>query len=317
MKRGELDDLVVFATVARERSFTRAAARLNLSPSSLSHTIKTIEARLGVQLLARTTRSVAPTAAGERLLDSVEPALKKIEAGLSALSDWQGIPSGTIKLTMAQYAAQTVVAPVLPKFLQDHPKISVELRVDSRLSDLVKEGFDAGIRWGDLVEQDMIAVRVGPDMRLIVVGAPSYFERHSLPQTPADLDHHNCINYRLLSGGGLAPWKFTRGGKEYRPHISGQVVLDDADLAATLILAGAGLGYMLEERAASDLAAGRLVPVLDDWCVPFVGYHLYYPRRQVTPALRALIDTLRWRATMSGVDSLDSTFQAAEVADDT
>jgi len=194
-----------------------------------------------------------------------------------------------------QYAAQTILAPVLPKFLRDHPQISIEIRVDSRFSDLVKEGFDAGIRWGSIVEQDMVGVRVGPDMRLIVVGSPVYFERYPAPQTPSDLSDHNCINYRLLTGGGYAPWRFARDGKEYRPRLSGQVVLDDPELAVTLILSGAGLGYMLEARAAPELAAGRLVQVLDDWCVPFIGHHLYYPNKQVTPALRALIDTLRWK----------------------
>jgi len=259
-----------------------------------------METRLGVQLLARTTRSVAPTQAGVRLLDSVHPALDKIETGLAALSNWRGVPSGTVKLTLPQYAAQTILAPALPTILRDYPKISVELRVDSRLSDLVKEGFDAGIRWGNLVEEDMVSVRVGPDMRLIVVGTPAYFERHPPPQTPADLEQHNCINYRLLSGGGYAPWKLARDGKEFRPRTDGQIVLDDADLAATLVLAGAGLGYMLEARAAPELASGRLVQVLDEWCAPFVGHHLYYPRKHVTPALRVLIDALRWKDELEG-----------------
>jgi len=233
------------------------------------------------------------------LLESVEPALSEIEKGLTALSNWRGMPSGTVKLTAPQYAAQTILAPVLPKFLRDYPKMSIEIRVDGRFSDLVREGFDAGIRWGSIVEQDMVGVRVGPDMRLIVVGSPDYFERYPPPKTPSDLDDHNCINYRLLTGGGYAPWTFARDGKEYRPRLGGQLVLDDPDLAMTLILSGAGLGYVLEARAAPELSAGRLVQVLDEWCVPFIGHHLYYPGKQVTPALRALINALRWNGGLS------------------
>ncbi len=317
MKRGEFDDLVAFAMVARARSFTRAAAELSVSPSALSHTIRSLESRLGIQLLARTTRSVAPTRAGAKLLDSIEPALKEIETGLIALSDWRGEPAGTVKLTTPQYAAQTILAPMLPQFLLDHPKISVELRVDVRFIDLVKNGFDAGIRWGNLVEQDMVAVRIGPDARLIVVGTPGYFKRCPPPETPADLDHHNCVNYRLLTGGGCAPWRFARDGKEIRYRPNGQLVVDDAEIAANLIIAGAGLGYMLEARAAPYLANGRLIQVLDEWCAPFTGHHLYYPRRQVTPALRALINALRKNARMSPFndsDEPDLALHNAEIA---
>jgi DNA-binding transcriptional LysR family regulator len=295
MKRGELDDLVAYGTIARARSFTRAAAELGVSPSALSHMMKGLETRLGVRLLARTTRSVAATPAGERLLRSIESAVEEVETGLAAMGEWRGDPSGAIRLTASQFAAQAVLAPALPKFLLANPKISVEVSVDSRLMDLVRDGFDAGIRWGGNVAQDMVAVRVGPDTRLIVVGSLDYFERNPRPRTPADLDRHNCILYRLVTGGGLFPWKLERDGKEVRTRAGGQLVLDDPDLAATLMLAGAGLGLMLEPKAAPHLADGRLVQVLDDWCVPFQGLHLYYPSRHVTPALRALIDALRWK----------------------
>lgn len=293
MKRGELDDLVAFAAIARARSFTRAAAELGLTPSALSHTMRGLETRLGVRLLARTTRSVAPTTAGERLLRSVENALQEVEGGLVAMSDWRGDPSGSLKITTFQFAAYTVLGPILPGFLRDNPKISVEVDIDTKLTDLVRDGYDAGIRWGNAVEQDMVAVRVSPDTRMVVVATPDYFERHPRPQTPADLEHHNCINYRFKSTGGYLPWKFERNGKDMRPRTEGQLILDDGELARDMILAGAGLGYMLEPQALPDLKAGRLVQVLDDWSAPYTGLHLYYPSRHITPALRALIAALR------------------------
>lgn len=294
MKRGQIDDLMAFATIARVRSFTRAAAELGVSPSALSHTMRSLETRLGVRLLARTTRSVAPTLAGERLLRSVESAVSEVEAGLQAMSEWRGAPSGSIRITTAQFAAQSVLAAALPTFLLDNPKITVEIRVESRMADLVRDGFDAGIRWGENVEQDMVAVRIGPNTRLVVVAAPSYLDRHPRPQSPADLEHHNCVNYRL-SGGGTFPWTLQRDGKEVRSRAEGQLIIEDApDVAKSLILSGVGMGMVLEEEAAPHLATGQLVQVLEDWCVPFGGLHLYYPSRHVSPALRALVDVLRW-----------------------
>lgn len=294
MKRGQFDDLFAFATIARARSFTRAAAELNVSPSALSHTLRGLEMRLGVRLLARTTRSVAPTPAGERLLRSVESAVKEVEAGLEAMGQWRGDPSGSIRITTSQFAAHAVLAPALPRFLLEHPKISVEVSVDSRLADLVRDGFDAGIRWGENVDQDMVAVRVGPNTRMIVVAAPAYLERNPRPNSPADLERHNCINYRLVSQGGTFPWTLERNGKTVRSRAEGQLILDDPDVAVNLIIAGAGLGLVLEQKASPHMEAGRLVQVLDDWCIPFEGPHLYYPSRHVTPALRALIDVLKW-----------------------
>ena len=295
MRRGDLDDLMTFAAVARARSFTRAAAELGMSPSALSHAMRALETRLGVRLLARTTRSVAPTAAGERLLRSLDPALEEVSRGLAAMADWRGEPSGTIRVTTFAYAAQIVLAPVLPRFLLDHPEVSVEVVAEDRLVDVVAAGFDAGIRIGETVEGDMVAVRVGPDLRTVIVGTAGYFERHPRPRTPADLESHNCVAYRLLGGGGLLPWEFARDGRETRVRASGQFVVNDALLAASAVRAGAGLGYMMEHDVAADLAQGKLVQVLDEWCEPFPGFHIYYPSRHVTPALRALVETLRWR----------------------
>jgi DNA-binding transcriptional LysR family regulator len=294
MRRGDLDDLSAFATVARLRSFTRAAAELGLSPSALSHAMRGLEGRLGVRLLARTTRSVAPTPAGQRLLGSLDPALVELEKGLAALADWRGAPSGTVRLTTFGYAARTILAPRLPAFLLDHPDVSVEVIVEDRLIDLVAGGFDAGIRLGETVERDMVAVPVGPRLRTVVVGTPGYFARHPPPDTPADLDRHVCVNYRLIGGGGLLPWEFERDGQDVKARPSGQLIVNDETLAGAAVRAGAGLGYMMEHDVEADIATGALVQVMAKWCPTFPGCHLYYPSRQVTPALRALIDALRW-----------------------
>lgn len=294
MRRGDLDDLSVFATVAQARSFTRAAAELGLSPSTLSHTMRGLEKRLGVRLLARTTRSVAPTAAGARLLASLKPALREVALGLSALADWRDAPSGALRLTTFGYASRTILAPRLPRFLIDHPDIAVEVVVDDRLVDLVARGFDAGIRFGETVERDMVAVRVGPDLRTLVVGTAGYFAKRSIPEVPADLEAHTCVNYRLIGGGGLLPWEFEQGGRALKLQPGGQLIVNDEVLAASAVRAGAGLGYMLEHDVAAEIADGRLIQVLDAWCTPFAGCHLYYPSRQVGPALRTLIDALRW-----------------------
>ena len=296
MRRGDLDDLAAFAAVARVRSFTRAAAELGLSPSALSHAMRSLEQRLGVRLLARTTRSVAPTAAGERLLRSLDPALAELARGLSALADWRGVPSGAIRLTTFGSAARMVLAPSLPDFLRAHPEISVEVIVEDRLVDLVAGGFDAGIRFGETVDRDMVAVPVGPALRTVVVGTPAYFATRPMPASPADLEAHNCVNYRLLGGGGLLPWEFEHEGRDIRFRPGGQLIVNDEVLAAATVRAGAGLGYMLEHDVAEEIADGRLIQVLDDWSPPFPGCYLYYPSRQVTPALRVLIDALRWTA---------------------
>ncbi|MCF1473782.1 MULTISPECIES: LysR family transcriptional regulator [Rhizobium/Agrobacterium group] len=294
MERGELNDLLAFAAVARERSFTRAAASLGISPSALSHAMRGLEERLGVRLLARTTRSVAPTEAGDRLLQSIRPAFASIEDGLSALAEWRDSPSGSVRITTFSYPAKTVLMAKLPAFLLSHPEIQVEVNIDDRLTDIVAEGYDAGIRFGENVAKDMIAVRVGPDLRTIVVATPCYFEHHPKPQTPGDLEVHNCIGYRLASAGGLLPWEFERDGREMKIRTSGSFVGNDGDLAAAAVRAGAGLGYLLEHDVAEDIASGRLIQVLDEWCPQFQGCYLYHPsRRQTPPALRALISALK------------------------
>ncbi|MBX5139289.1 LysR family transcriptional regulator [Rhizobium lentis] len=294
MERGELNDLLAFEAVARERSFTRAAALLGMSPSALSHAMRGLEDRLGVRLLARTTRSVAPTEAGERLLQSLRPALSGIEEGLEALREWRDNPSGTVRITTFAYAARVVLLPKLPAFLLAHPDIRVEVNIDDGLTDIVAAGFDAGIRLGEAVAKDMIAIRLGPDLRTVVVGTREYFERCPPPLSPHDLDRHACIGYRLATSGGLLPWEFEKDGKEFRIYTSGPLVANDSDLPAAAVRAGAGLGYMMEHEVADEIASGKLIQVLGDWCPAFPGFHLYHPgRRQSPPALRALIAALK------------------------
>jgi DNA-binding transcriptional LysR family regulator len=294
MKRGDLDDLAAFATVARARSFTRAAAELGLSPSALSHAMRGLEERLGVALLARTTRSVAPKAAGERLLRSLDPALAEVADGLAALAEWRGAPSGALRLTTIFYAARTILAEKLPAFLVDHPDVSVEVIGDDRPVDIVSDGFDAGIRLGASVVQDMIAVRLEPDVRGAVVATPGYFQRHGRPLRPQDLEGHLCINYRLTNGGMLM-WPFQRGGQEVRVRATGQLVVNDGMLCAAAVRAGVGVGLMGETDVADEVADGRLIRILDDWSPTVPGCHIYYPNRKISPALRALVDTLKWR----------------------
>lgn len=295
MQRTELNDLLAFEAIARDRSFTRAAARLGMSASALSHAMRGLEARLGVRLLARTTRSVSPTQAGERLLRSLTPALAEIEDGLASLASWREMPSGTVRLVTLSYAAETILQQKLPAFLAANPAVNVEIDVEDGLTDIVAAGFDAGIRFGETVEKDMIAVKVGPDLRTMVVGTPGYFERHPKPETPDDLRRHICINYRLRTSGGLLPWEFTFGGRDINVRPTGQLITNDGALAAAAVRAGAGLGYILESVVADDVADGSLVQVLADYCPVFPGCRLYHPsRRQTPPALRALIDALRY-----------------------
>lgn len=296
MDRMPLNDLALFAAIAREGSFTRAASVLDLSTSALSHAMRGLETRLGVRLLSRTTRSVSPTAAGQHLLETLGPALSAIESGLAGLSEWRDNPSGLVRITTFAWVAQTVLEPKLPAFLMANPDVRVEVNIHDGLVDIVAEGFDAGIRFGESVEKDMIAVRVGPDLRTIVVATPDYFSRIPPPVSPYDLDRHACINYRLTTSGGLLPWEFQHEGKDIKIKPSGPLVVNDGALAAAAIRAGAGLGYIMEQDVTEDLASGRLVQVLADWCPPFPGCFLYHSsRRQSPPALRALIDALRVR----------------------
>jgi DNA-binding transcriptional LysR family regulator len=298
MRETGLDDLRALLAVARERSFTRAAAQLGVSQSALSQTLRGLEARLGLRLLTRTTRSVAPTEAGERLLRAVGPALDEIDAGLAALSELREKPSGTIRITTHEHAVRAVLWAALAKLLPDYPDIKVELVIDYGLTDIVAERYDAGIRSGEMVAKDMVAVRIGPDLRMAVVGAPSYFAKRSQPRTPQDLTAHACINLRLPTYGGLYAWEFEKGGRELKVRVEGQLVLNTTALVLDAALAGFGLAYLPEDQVRSDLASGRLIRVLADWCQPFPGYHLYYPsRRQPTPAFALLVEALRYRDT--------------------
>ena len=296
MPRANVHDLLAFLAVARERSFTRAAAQLGVSPSALSHTIRALEARLGLRLLTRTTRSVAPTAAGERMLRTVGPRFEEIDAELAALSELRETPSGTIRITAGEHAAHAVLWPVLERLLPGYPDVRVEIDVDNGLTDIVAGRYDAGVRIGEQVARDMVAVRIGPDMRMAVVGAPSYFARRPRPNTPRDLTAHDCINLRLPTLGGLYAWEFENGRREMKVRVDGQLVFNSATLCLKATLAGFGLTYLPEDRVQAHLADGRLIRVLADWCPPFPGYHLYYPsRRQPPPAFALLVNALRYR----------------------
>jgi DNA-binding transcriptional LysR family regulator len=296
MPRENVNDLLAFLAVAKERSFTRAAAKLGVSQSALSHTIRGLEARLGLRLLARTTRSVAPTEAGERLLRSVGPRFDEIDAELAALSELRENPAGAIRITAAEHPAETILWPAVAKLLPDYPDIKVEIVIDYGLTDIVAERFDAGVRLGEALAKDMIAVRIGPDMRMAVVGAPSYFAKRPRPRTPQDLAGHNCINLRLPTLGGLYAWEFEKGKRELKVHVEGQLAFNNIGLRLNAALAGLGLAYLPEDQVQKQLAEGRLIRVLEDWCPPFSGYHLYYPsRRQPTPAFALLVDALRYR----------------------
>jgi len=290
------DELAAFAVVARERSFTRAGAKLGVSPSALSQTVKALEARLGVRLLARTTRSVAPTEAGERLLATVAPRFEEIEQALAALSEMRERPAGTIRITAGEHAARTVVQRGLAKLLPQYPDIRVEVVVDYGLIDIVAEGFDAGVRLGEQVAKDMIALRIGPDMRMAVVGSPDYFQQHPEPQTPQDLTEHNCINMRLPTYGGLFPWEFEKDDRELKVRVDGQLVFNTLRQRLDSALQGLGLTYLPEDVAMPRIRSGELVRVLEDWCAPFPGYHLYYPsRRHASPAFSLFVEALRFK----------------------
>jgi DNA-binding transcriptional LysR family regulator len=296
MRRETITDLLAFLAVAREGSFTRAAAKLGVSQSALSHTIRGLEERLGLRLLTRTTRKVAPTEAGERLLRTAGPRFDEIETELAALSELRDKPAGTIRITASEYAAEAILWPAVAKLLPDYPDIKVEIIIDYGLTDIVAERYDAGVRLGEQVAKDMIAVRIGPDMRMAVVGAPSYFAKRPPPRRPQDLAGHNCINLRLPTYGGLYAWEFEKGKRELKVHVDGQLVFNNVALRLHAALAGLGLAYLPEDQVQAQLAEGRLVRVLADWCPPFPGCHLYYPsRRQPTPAFALLVEALRYR----------------------
>lgn len=296
MKRDELGDLAAFLAVAEERSFTRAAARLGTSQSALSHTVRRLEARLGLRLLTRTTRSVSPTEAGERLAETLRPAFDGIEARIDALSELRDRPAGTIRITSGEHAAHKVLWPVIERLLPLYPDITIEIATDYRMVDLAEGRFDAGVRLGEHLADDMIAVPIGPDVRMIVVGSPAYFATRPPPRTPHDLTDHSCINLRLPTRGGLYVWEFEKDGRPLNVRVEGPLVVNDMNLVRQGALAGLGLSIVMEDQVEADIAEGRLIPVLEDWSPPFPGYHLYYPsRRQPTPAFSLLVEALRYR----------------------
>jgi DNA-binding transcriptional LysR family regulator len=297
MRRENVSDLLAFLAVARERSFTKAGKKLGVSQSALSHTVRGLEARLGLRLLTRTTRSVAPTEAGERLLSTVGQRFEEIEAELEALSELRDKPAGTLRITATENAANTVLLPKLAQFLPNYPDITVEIVIDYGLTDIVAQRYDAGVRSGEQVAKDMIAVRIGPDMRMAIVSAPSYFEQRSVPKKPQDLTEHNCINMRLPVHGGLFAWELEKNGRELRVRADGQLVLNANSPMLVAALAGLGLAYLPEDMVRRYIAEGRLKRVLEDWCEPYPGYHLYYPsRRKSSQAFSLLVDALRYRS---------------------
>ena len=292
--RKDFDDLVAFVAIARERSFIRAAARLGTSQSALSHAMRTLEARLGVRLLTRTTRSVSVTEVGERLLQTVAPRLDEIEAELAALGDMRDKPAGNLRITATEHATNTLLRPALARLLPHYPDIHVEVVIDYGFTDIAAERFDAGIRLGESVAKDMIAMPIGPELRMAVAASPAYFARYPAPATPQDLTAHNCINLRFPTRGGLYAWEFDKDGREIRVRVEGQLVFNAAPPALEAALAGLGLVWLPEDMLAPHVASGALVRVLQDWCEPFPGYHIYYPsRRQRSQAFSLLLDALR------------------------
>lgn len=288
------DQLAIFSVVARERSFTRAAAKLGLSQPALSRAMRTLEERLGVRLLARTTRSVSPTEAGEHVLRVIAPRFDEINTELAMLSEFRDKPAGRLRITAGEHAAITVLQPVLAKILPAHPDIHIEVAVDYGLTDIVAERYDAGVRLGEQVAKDMIAVRIGPDMRMAVVGSRAYFARHPRPKTPRDLTQHNCISMRSPTYGGVIPWEFEKKGEELNVRVEGQLVFNNIAMRLDSALNGLGLAYLPEDLVQVYVEQDRLVRVLSDWCPSFPGYHLYYPsRRQSSLAFTLFRDALR------------------------
>lgn len=296
MKRGSLDDLSAFIAVAREQSFTKAAAKLGVSQSALSQIIRQLEERLGVRLLTRTTRKVSLTEAGERLVGTVAPRIEEIEAELYAVGELREKPAGTIRITATEYATDAILLPKLAKLLPDYPDIKVEIVIDYGLTDIIAERLDAGVRSGEQVASGMIAVRIAPDMRMAVVGSPAYFKSRSEPKKPQDLVDHNCIALRLPTHGGLYAWEFEKGGRELRVRVEGQLIFNTTAQILNAALTGLGLAYVPEGWAQPYISRGRLSRVLEDWCLPYPGYHLWYPsRRQSSAAFALLVDALRFR----------------------
>lgn len=296
MKHSKVNDLQAFVAVARDQSFTKAAAKLGITPSALSHTMRGLEERLGVRLLARTTRNVAPTEAGERLMRSIAPLFDQIAIEVEALGELRDKPAGTIRITCTDDQIELCLRPMLTRFLKDYPDITLEFYVDYGFTNVVEERFDAGIRLGEAISKDMIAARIGPDWRLAVVGSPAYLDRNPPPKTPYDLTQHACINIRHRPSGAIYAWEFERNGKEFTVKVEGQLVFNSIMHVLNAAIDGIGLAYVPEQLVAPYLADGRLKETLAKWCPYFQGYHLYYPnRRQASPAFSAFVEALRYR----------------------
>ena len=297
MQREDMKDLLWFLAVANERSFTKAAAKLGTSQSTLSHTIKQMEERLGVRLLTRTTRSVAPTEAGERLFQSLAPRIEEIEADIASLVAFRDTPSGTVRLTLSDHALQTTVWPKLEPVLKNFPDVRLELYSDNGMRNIVEERFDAGVRLGESIDKDMIAVPIGGDWRMVVIASPAYLSQNPAPGTPQDLITHNCINMRQTTFGGLYAWEFEKDGREIRVRVEGQLTFNTSIAMIDAAIAGYGVAFVPDDLLGDHVAQGRLTLLLEEWCPRFAGYHLYYPsRRQMSAALRVVIDALRHKS---------------------
>lgn len=296
MARDNLSDIIVFCAIARERSFTRAAAKLGMSQSALSHIVRSLEARLGVSLLTRTTRSVSPTEAGERLLQNVAPRIEEIEAEIAAISDLGDKPVGTIRITAIDSVIDTVLWPRLAPILPQYPDLHVEITSEYRLVDIAAERYDIGVRYGDQVEKDMIAVRLTPDVPTMIVGSPGYFEWHSIPRSPQDLMKHNCITLRMATSGGIYAWELEHDGNAMEVRVRGQAVFTTGYHMVNAALSGCGLAFVTEDLAGQYVRDGGLIAVMTDWCPSFPGLHAYYPsRRHSSRALGLVIDAIRYR----------------------
>lgn len=294
MARDNINDILVFLAVARERSFTRAAAKLGMSQSALSHIVRALEARMGVQLLARTTRSVAPTEAGERLMETVAPRFEEIEAAIAATSDLGGTPAGTIRITAIDHVIDNVLWPRLAPLLPQYPDLRIEINSDYRLHDIVAERYDIGVRFGDQVQQDMIAVRLTPDVKLMIVGAPAYFKTHNTPTSPQELQQHNCITLRLAGNGGVYAWELHEDGRELAVRVSGQAIFNSSYQMLNAALSGVGLAFLSSDVAEAHVREGRLVSVMESWCPSFPGLHAYYlSRHHPSRAFSLVINALR------------------------
>lgn len=298
MMRSSVNDLTVFLAIARERSFTRAAAKLGVSPSALSHAVRLLEERLGIRLLTRTTRRVSLTEAGEKLLKSIEPHFEGIDHALAALTELRDKPAGLVRVTAGDHAVNSIIWPAIQRLLPEYPDIKYEVTIENALTDIVAERYDAGVRLGEQLDADMVAVRISPEMRMVTVGSPDYLERHGIPLMPQDLTSHACINLRLPTYGGYLVWEFEKDGREAKVRVDGPIAFNSSAIALRAAVAGVGLGHFLEDHALEHIRAGRLVPVLEDWSPKFAGYHLYYPsRRQISPAFAVLVEALRYRGS--------------------